>query len=257
MKYALAQEITNRAILTQIANRTKSNKLAEDYLENVIENFPNALELQVIPSEEYLWKLENYELFLKKRRVMLAEELNTFLQSITDTTETDVEIPLDELIKDGETNELEFKSSLRWSYQEGCVNIKLEQVILKSVTAFNNGEGGTLLIGVDDYSNILGLAHDCSSLKGNRDEFELHLRNLLNASFGVAFVTHNVTITFPIIDGVEICRVDIKRSNEPLFLQVADNHGVKSEKFYVRSGNSSQEVKLSEINTYMSQRSEN
>ncbi len=257
LKYALAQEITNRAILTQVANRTKSNKLAEDYLGNVIENFPNALELQVIPSDDHLWKLENYELFLKTRRVMLAERLNTFLQSITDTTEAEVEIPLDELIKDGETNELEFKSSLRWSYQEGCVNKKLEQVILKSVAAFNNGEGGTLLIGVDDDCNILGLAHDCSSLKGNRDEFELHLRNLLNTSFGVAFVTQNVTITFPIIDSVEICRVDVKRSNEPLFLQVADKHGVKSEKFYVRSGNSSQEIKLSEINTYMSQRFEN
>lgn len=257
LKYALAQEITNRAILTQVANRTKSNKLAEDYLGNVIENFPNALELQVIPSDDHLWKLENYEHFLKTRRMMLAERLNTFLQSITDTTEAEVEIPLDELIKDGETNELEFKSSLRWSYQEGCVNKKLEQVILKSVAAFNNGEGGTLLIGVDDDSNILGLAHDCSSLRGNRDEFELHLRNLLNSSFGVAFVTQNVTISFPTIDSVEICRVDVKRSNEPLFLQVADKHGVKSEKFYVRSGNSSQEIKLSEINTYMSQRFEN
>jgi len=60
-KYNLAQEITNRAILTQTANRTKSNKLAEDYLRNVRGTFPVALKAQVIPEDEYLWKLENYE----------------------------------------------------------------------------------------------------------------------------------------------------------------------------------------------------
>jgi ATP-binding cassette subfamily E protein 1 len=32
LKYALAQEVTNRAILTQVGNRTKSAKLAEGYL---------------------------------------------------------------------------------------------------------------------------------------------------------------------------------------------------------------------------------
>ena len=254
LKYALAQEITNRAILTQVANRTKSAKLAEVYLEKVGENFPNALSLQTIPTDKDLWKLENYELFLKERRRMLAEELNKFLQDITVTQDMDVEIPLDELITEGESNELEFKSSLRWSYQEGCVNKKLEQVIVKSVAAFNNADGGTLLIGVDDDSNVLGLEHDCSSLQGNRDEFELHLRNLLNSAFNVSFVAQNITVSFPIVSGEQICRIDIKRSNTPLYLQVADKHGVKTEKFYVRSGNSSQEIKLSEINTYMSQR---
>ena len=40
-KYSLAQEITNRAILTQTANRSKSNRNAEDYLKQVKDNFPN------------------------------------------------------------------------------------------------------------------------------------------------------------------------------------------------------------------------
>lgn len=35
VKYALAQELTNRAILTQIANRTKSATAAEEYLTEV------------------------------------------------------------------------------------------------------------------------------------------------------------------------------------------------------------------------------
>ena len=61
LKYALAQEITNRAILTQTANRGKSNVLASDYLTTAKKTFPNALKLQSIPENEELWKLENFE----------------------------------------------------------------------------------------------------------------------------------------------------------------------------------------------------
>ncbi len=75
VKYALAQELTNRAILTQVANRTKSDTLAADYLSSVKSKFPKALELQCIPEDEELWKIENYEQFLEERRKMLAKQL--------------------------------------------------------------------------------------------------------------------------------------------------------------------------------------
>ena len=84
-KYQLAQEITNRAVITQLANRKKSDQPAVNYLESVKERFPNALSLQVIPEDKNLWNIENYELFLQKRREMLAEELNAFLTNITET----------------------------------------------------------------------------------------------------------------------------------------------------------------------------
>ena len=83
-KYMLAQEITNRVILTQVANRRKSNKLAENYLRKVKEKYPQALKLQSIPMNEELWKLENFEEFLKARRKLLARELNTFLSTLAD-----------------------------------------------------------------------------------------------------------------------------------------------------------------------------
>ena len=38
------------------------------------------------------------------------------------------------------------------------MNKDLEQVIVKSVAAFANGQGGTLLIGVKDDGEVLGLA---------------------------------------------------------------------------------------------------
>src|SRR3546814_7639879 len=84
IKYALAQEITNRAILTQIANRTKSATNAEDYLTEIADKNPDSLARQCIPDDPDLWKLDNYERFLEKRREMLASELNGYLNSITD-----------------------------------------------------------------------------------------------------------------------------------------------------------------------------
>ena len=43
---------------------------------------PGALESHWIPTEPELWKIENYEVFLQKRRELLAVGANEFLQSL-------------------------------------------------------------------------------------------------------------------------------------------------------------------------------
>jgi hypothetical protein len=254
MKYALAQEITNRAVLTQVANRTKSNREAQGYLTEVQEKFPDALKRQSIPLDSELWKIENFEQFLAGRRRILAQELNAFLENITNTSDTEVETSLEDMIAEGESADLEFKSSLRWGYKEAALNPKLEDVIMKSIAAFSNRDGGTLIIGVDDEGEILGLENDYISLNGTKDEFELHLRNLVNKNFGPSFATSNIGITFPISDDGEVCQVDIKRALKPQYLKVKDKNGNKSQKFHVRSGNSSMELPLSEVSSYVQSR---
>src|SRR3546814_20053664 len=112
IKYALAQEITNRAILSQIANRTKSATTAEAYLAEIAATNPEALARQCIPADPDLWKLEHYERFLKARRGTLASELNTFLNSITELQGSAVTITLEALIAKGESEEHEFKQKL-------------------------------------------------------------------------------------------------------------------------------------------------
>jgi len=254
-KYALAQEITNRVVLTQVANRRKSNKYADVYLKEVREKYPQALKLQSIPEDESLWKLENFEEFLAARRALLAKQLNEFLTNITTTEEYISEVSISDLIRDGESNELEFKSSLRWSYKEDTVTKKMEEIILKSISAFSNADGGTLIIGVDDEGSVLGLEKDYRSLDGNKDEFEIHLRNLLNSNFGKNFSTSNIKVTFFVLEGdKEICKIDVTKGDRPLYMTITDNNGQKQEKFYVRSGNTSQELDLSEVSDYISSR---
>ena len=150
---------------------------------------------------------------------------------------------------------MEFKATLRWDLKEAIVNKKLEEAILKTVAAFANSQGGTLLIGVDDDGQVIGLEYDYQSLgDADRDEFELHLRNLLNQQFGVAFVTSNLDISFPVIDSTEISQVVIRPASKPIVTRIKDSNGRFIERFFVRSGNSSQEIPLSQMQTYFQER---
>ncbi len=176
--------------------------------------------------------------------------LNILLSSLKKYKENSKEIikskeDILDLIKKGENKYFELKSSLRWDYKNNKANKDLEKIILKSISSFANGQGGTLIIGVDDEGNILGLDKDYKCLKGTKDEFELHLRNLINEYFGKNFSVSNVDVDFFIFEDKEICKVDILKSNKPLFLL---------DKFYVRNGNSSRDLGIKEITEYLNER---
>ena len=259
--YALAQEMTNRAILTSTENGSKSAKHAHDYLSKVQKEFPSALRLQCIPEDEDLWHIEKYKEFLEARRQLLAESLNRFLdtisiaQSISQSTRGKIEMDILELIQGGERDFIEFKETLRWDTRLLSKNPALERVVMKTIAAFNNKEGGTLIMGVSDDGTVKGLDNDFNTLaKANKDGFELHLRELIKSNFGEAFAAENIKISFPEADEISICRVDIKTGSKPLFLKVTDKNGKKEKKFYVRSGNSSPEMPIDEAFDYISNR---
>ena len=258
IKYSLAQELTNRTILTKAANRSKGASAAKDYLARVTEKYPNALALQCIPDDPILWEEDNYGQFLQARRKMLSEELNEFLQGITETERTVTPITLEEMIEAGESDGLEFKSSLRWDYRSAGKNKNLKYATLKTIAAFSNAEGGTLLIGVADDGEILGLEVDYGTFgDASRDKFELHLTNLLNEAFDKAYVKSNISVSFPQVGEKEICQVEVQPSSNPKFVWVQNKNGQKQQKFYVRSGNSSQEFSQEETHKYCLERFSN
>ena len=257
--YAIAQEITNRAILTSIENREKSAMFADVYLRNVKNEFPNALKMQCIPEDENLWKVENYENFLEARRLLLANELNNYLNNISITSDQITNtVDLMDMIQSGEHGFLEFKSTMRWNWRENRLDKKMEEIILKTIASFNNGEGGKLLIGVTDEGDILGLDSDYNTFKEpNKDNFELHLRNIVNNVFGKEFATTHLTIKFPVVNDLEVCEIDIKAGLFPLYCDATDKNGGINKKFYVRSGNTSQEFDIQETASYISKRFKN
>ncbi|WP_300370382.1 helix-turn-helix domain-containing protein [Brachyspira sp.] len=157
------------------------------------------------------------------------------------------------LIEEGENTNVEFKSTLRYDANTEKINKALEEVIMKSIAAFSNTEGGRLFIGIANDGQILGLEHDYSTLKQpNRDFFELHLRTLIETYYGNAFSAEGIRIDFVTEDEKDICIVYISRGREPVYTKITNKQGAKEEKFYIRVGNSSREIaNASEIIAYV------
>jgi hypothetical protein len=89
------------------------------------------------------------------------------------------------LIDTGESDHLEFKSSMRWDGKQGKVNKALEYVIAKTLCGLMNHRGGILMIGVDDQGHILGIGKDCGTLRQqNEDGFEQRLVTLATTYLG-------------------------------------------------------------------------
>jgi Putative PD-(D/E)XK family member, (DUF4420)/Schlafen, AlbA_2 len=175
----------------------------------------------------------------------------------TDSTQLNpIEVPPEELVRLDESTELEFKSSLRWSYKESKVDTALEFVIIKTVSALANTMGGSLVIGVDDQKNVLGLNKDYDTLRNQkgRDGFELHLFQILINALGASYCAQNVSVSFPLVEDKEICVVQVRRSKSLLPVEKVDRSGKKTKTFFVRTGNSSRELSATEIIAYDSSR---
>ena len=164
---------------------------------------------------------------------------------------------VEEILEEDENRYLEFKSSSRYDYRQEKHNPILEQVIFKTVAAFGNTDGGILLIGVDDDKNIIGLEKDFNTLKkSTADYYEIHLRNNFHNLMGVRYVSKYIRMQFEKCkNGKMVCKIKVFAAKEPLYLKLKNKNGLLEEKFYVRSGNSSQEIKsIAEINDYINTR---
>jgi len=151
-----------------------------------------------------------------------------------------------ELLNLSEGQHLEFKSSLRYDYNTKQVNQTLEQVVLKTLCAFLNAEGGTLLIGLSDEKDVVGIENDYRVIRNqNQDGFENHLLGLISNCIGNYYLQY-INVAFHNVLGKDLCQVNIQACPKPAFL----NNGDKQE-FFVRTGNNSRPFAISEASDYI------
>lgn len=157
--------------------------------------------------------------------------------------------PAEELIAAGEGAKVEFKSSARANLgNNGARDERLELVIAKTVAGFQNGSGGTLLIGVDDSGTILGLDADMALMKSpDLDRYELWLRDLLVTTLGPAAAA-SVRVEFPLISGQPIAVLRVPAAMRPVFLRAKGRPAI----FVARVGNSTREFPVDEALAYVS-----
>ncbi|AFZ08615.1 response regulator receiver protein [Oscillatoria nigro-viridis PCC 7112] len=154
--------------------------------------------------------------------------------------------PISELITLPESPRLEYKSTLQWDVKQNCKNEDLRINVLKTIAAFLNSEGGTLIIGVEDNGNIFGLEKDLSLLsQKSLDQFEQTIIHLVGDSMGNSF-TQLLKTRFEIIEGKNVCAIEAKKSTKPVFVK-----SKKGREFYIRAGNTSKSLDIQEFYNHL------
>ncbi len=150
------------------------------------------------------------------------------------------------IIAQGEGPRIEFKSSFRWDYQQSKINRALETVVLKTIAGFMNSNGGSLLVGVADDKQIVGLKKDYQTLKkSDRDGFEQTLITSISINFGTN-LCRNIHIIFHTIGNEDICRLIVTTSERPVYLK----HEGKL-KLFMRTGGGTRELNIQESVEYI------
>ncbi len=159
---------------------------------------------------------------------------------------------LEQLVKNGEHENLEFKSTFRWDLRSQKVNQHLEKSVMKTVAAFLNSQGGQIILGIDDDKNLIGMGSDYATLgKQNADGFENHFSHIFHNMIGPE-LRSLVKLNWHKTNEKDFCIVSVAPSSKPAFLRTDDN-----EEFYIRTGNATTSLKLSEASNYINSRFKN
>lgn len=173
-------------------------------------------------------------------RIMVQKFKSTNPNYFVDKTNSPEEVL--NIIKRGENEKTEFKSTFRTNLETKENDKKVENASLKTIIAFMNSEGGTLLIGVSDSKELLGIENDNFE---NNDKFLRHFMNLIKERIGNEFLPY-IKSELIQIEGKNIFKVSAMKSDKPVFLKY---DGV--EEFYARIGASTLQITGSKLINYI------
>jgi hypothetical protein len=193
------------------------------------------------------WQDLDYEQFLERRREAMAEIIREAYQKVEagGRRVDEQPAPVVDSIQRGESDTVEFKSTLRVNLHTSKNDPRIELSALKTIAGFLNGAGGRLIIGVDDDGNALGLADDKFP---NEDKMSLHLVNIVKDRLGMKALTR-INHRFEEYDDGRVLIIDVEKSNAPVFVKDGS-----SERFYVRTGPATSEMSPSDTQAYLRER---
>ncbi len=148
------------------------------------------------------------------------------------TTKEKGSIALPVLLASGEGTSVEFKHCLLKDVEGTKGRRELRKEVAKTIAAFMNTRGGTLLIGVSDDGRPVGIEDDLKELPPDRrnvDQYALNIRNVINDHLGTEY-SPLVEISFDESAGCTVCIVTVTRSREPAYFRD------QAEAFYIRTG---------------------
>ncbi len=194
------------------------------------------------------WESLNYRAFLGLRRELMAQivrEAYERLTSKTDVVDRPDDVDLDQLIGGGESDMVEFKSTLRVNLHTGQPDDRMKLAVLRTLAGFLNKDGGTLIVGVADDGTPVGL--DADGFR-NEDHMSQHLANIVNHSMG-ASVWGSMHANFDDLEDGRVLMIRCEKSRSPVYVQDG-----KAQRFYVRTLTATTELQVGQVHDYIKRR---
>jgi very-short-patch-repair endonuclease len=180
---------------------------------------------RVIDPREWIIKVPHYQ-----RSGTNQIEKNRYLSAICRIVSR---IAANSPLELGETEETEFKSTLRVNMATRQRDSKMEFSALRAMASLLNSNGGKLVIGVSDDGKALGLEIDGFE---SEDRMSIHLNNLIHERIGSHHSAH-IRVRFEDYDDARIMAITCSRARLPVFLKDGG-----AEKFFIRNGTSTREL---------------
>jgi len=257
--YLATLNVTDTRETNQIANYayvewTDNNKISDqapaDYLPQLKARFthPELADMYHHHALPENWEQMDYHTFLEQRRELMAQIIREGYQRLVVGNESKPKteaFDLSFIIDYGESESVEFKATLRTNLHTGATDTRMEMAVLKTLAGFLNTGGGTLVIGVLDDGTPLGLGADGFP---SEDKMSLHLVNIVKARISPQALTA-MHMHFEDYDGERVMVIRCQKSPAAVFVKDGEH-----ERFYVRTGPSTTELKASETQDYIKQR---
>ena len=145
---------------------------------------------------------------------------------------------VEDLLKQEESDTVEFKSSVYYSYNSGVPEKIIKDSFLKTIAGFLNTRGGTLGVGIADNGDLLGIHPDLQKKYMDIDHYVNSLTSLIKHSLG-SLATTRVN--------VQIAIVHVLPSPEPIYAHVSKGNQI----FYVRMNNSTRQIEGRDLVEYI------
>jgi type I restriction-modification system DNA methylase subunit len=191
---------------------------------------PIDVQKKMILSSSKLKDLNNILSNFEKQISLNPQSTDTILEKVDDILSvlnalSDSDL-VRSLVREGETKTIEFKETLRLNMHTQSPDAKMESMVIKTVAAFMNSDGGHLLVGVDRHESIVGINKELEKFKWNTDKYLLHFRSLFKERIGMEFIPL-VDQKIINLDDTKVLIVAVKPSNREVFVDGSD--------FYIRS----------------------
>jgi hypothetical protein len=153
----------------------------------------------------------------------MSGQLDEMLGAINKLTEGD---KIRSIIRKGEDTTIEFKETFSLDLKKNSKQKYIELAVMKTVAAFLNTDGGTLLVGVNDDGLVTGIEKEIKKLHKNSDKFLLHIKNNMKNRIGEPYYPF---IDYKIVpfDQKLILKIECQRAESACYLDGSD--------FYVRT----------------------